>query len=252
MGWDMSEGAWIVCQNPADPQDIQFSLKSGVVSVPEDQLTLKELVEKSLTVLRRVYASDNAKFATHYNSLLAIAQTGLVGSTANPNVATRALATFKADIVSREGIRVKNEYLIALGSFAFIFVCVATISSALALRFFPNTEEITSIAAMWIGCMGGVWLSFALGKAEIEFDDLHLVELSHKEPLIRLIFAGFLSMVLWLICDLKVLVLSVGQISTEAIVHNFKIALVFGLFSGLSEKALSSAIRKKVGVVFSE
>jgi hypothetical protein len=47
--------------------------------------------------------------------------------------------------------------------------------------------------------MAGVRLSFGARKTSIRFEDLHILEEDRLEPLVRLVFAGLLTLVLALL-----------------------------------------------------
>src|SRR4051812_42696351 len=113
----MAIGCFKVYQEPSDLKDIHFEqivLEAGA-TIPDDQLEIRDEADKALTVLRGLYEKDEVQFARYFKHLLSIAQLALVGPQANPQLAKRALVTLKAEIVVREGGKIKNEYMNALG-----------------------------------------------------------------------------------------------------------------------------------------
>jgi hypothetical protein len=78
--------------------------------------------------------------------------------------------------------------------------------------------------------MIGVWLSFAIRKKILTFQNLALLEKDNLEPMMRLIFAGTLTVTLGLAFDQNLVTLSVGKISSADIVKDLKTAILIGVF----------------------
>jgi hypothetical protein len=112
----MAKGAFIVAPDPGNPKDILFKVASeDVKEIPEDQLILRDEVDRALTVIRTAFRDDEKRFSHYYRQLLSLAQTGLVGNAAQPGFARRALIVLKNDIVASEGSAIKNRYMKTLG-----------------------------------------------------------------------------------------------------------------------------------------
>ena len=93
--------------------------------------------------------------------------------------------------------------------------------------------------------MAGVWLSFGARKATFRFEDLHIPEQDRLEPMIRLFFAGLLTVILGLLFSVNAVSLTVGSITTSEINSNFRVALLIGMLCGFSEQILSSKVAKE-------
>jgi hypothetical protein len=96
----MAKGYFWVAQDQGDPKDIHFKqieLASGE-TVPDDQLELKDRIESALTTIRSLFDTNEQHFARYFRPLLSLAQLGLVGNSANPAVATRALTALKNEM----------------------------------------------------------------------------------------------------------------------------------------------------------
>lgn len=246
----MSKGYFIVSQNKENPRDILFTLESKEpTDAPEDQLTLKTEVERVLTTLQLLYVDGNPKFEENFDALLSLAQCGLVGSNAQPDIATRALMTLKEEIVLREAGRIKNKYLKELGKFC-LGMSIPSILIVLYSLFFFMPVELFCFGMLWAGATIGVWLSYAYRKTHMRFEDLTLVEKDHLEPPIRIIFVGLITIILGLILLKQGLVIDMGQITTKDIGTDPITAYIIGSFCGFSEQVLPSKFAKRVASIF--
>jgi hypothetical protein len=245
-------GAFIVCRDDGDPRDIRFEVAPGAGPTPKEQVSLKAEIESVLTILRMLFP-DEQEFEKYFRPLLSLAQAGLVGDHAQPEVAAGALTALKNEITAREGGKIKNRYMKILGVRA-LYVGTPTLVAGLLLyastrifwpSFVPTFAVANNFLFLWSGCMAGVWLSFGARKTFLRFEDLHIPEEDRLEPTIRLIFAGLLTFILGLFFSLKVVTVNFGTITTDQINTSVKLALLIGLLGGFSEQALSSAVAKQ-------
>ena len=241
-------GAFRVSRDTVDPTDIRFEIVGA--SVPAEQAQLRDEVDSALTVLRSIFPPNGARFEEHFRQLLALAQAGLVGETANPDVASRALKGLKEDITAREAGRIKNQYLRKTGIFALIAIGVLSAIIALLRAWKPTPAMATNLLLLEIGAMAGVWLSFGTRKALLKFEDLGVLEEDRLDPMVRLVFAGLLTLIIALTFALRVVVVTMGAIRTDQIVDDPLVALLIGMLCGVSEKALSSNVTKQASNLF--
>lgn len=238
----MEKGAFIVFRDTKDPKDIHFKVLSEDTQIPEEQLNLRDEVDKVLVVLRMLFPDENdARFEEYFRLLLSLAQTGLVGDGAQPKLAVRALLTLKNEIVDREAGRVKNKYMKNLGKKA-LWMGGPTFLVALVLNWLGAQLQLQSFLFLWSGCMAGVWLSFGARKTRLRFEDLHVLEGDRLEPVVRLIFAGLLTVIFGLLFSTGAVVVKVGALTTADFTRNLQIALLIGMIFGFSETALPSAL----------
>jgi hypothetical protein len=106
-------------QNGYSPREIIFNVKGKPDPVPIDQLTLKTDIESVLTILQVIFPEkkwqlghgaktvQQRRFEEYLTKLVGIAQVGLQ-TPANPEIARAALEGLRAEILTREGPRVKN------------------------------------------------------------------------------------------------------------------------------------------------
>jgi hypothetical protein len=244
-------GAFRVYQEPNDARDIRFEVCLGSDgNIPQEQLELRDQCHAALTVVR-IICPDEKRFREYFDHLLGLAQAGLVGDTANPELAMRALEELKQDITAREAGRIKNAYMKKLGFWAAIGVVMLAATWGL-LRWIGVGVWPKNLAVFEIGTMLGVWLSFGTRKPTLKFEELHILEDDRLEPVVRIAFAGILAATLALIFYLHVVDVKLGALSTERIADNPWVALLIGILSGVGEKALSTNVSRQAGILLSK
>lgn len=108
------------------------------------------------------------RFEGYFRQLLLLAQLGLTGPNAQPDLARNTLTLLKEDIVTHEGGRVKNHYMKKLGAWAFVLGAVSAILG-LAFRYYPESPAtFSAYCFLWTACMAGVWLSFGARKPTLD------------------------------------------------------------------------------------
>jgi len=98
--------------------------------------------------------------------------------------------------------------------------------------------------------MLGVWLSFGARKTVLRFEDLNILEEDRLEPNMRLLFAGFITLIFSLLFYTEAITIEIGNISSKSISDNTIISIIFGTFLGLSEQVLGKKITKKAASIF--
>ncbi len=240
-------GFWNIYEVPnATPRDIYFGvLKSGC---PSAQQQLKDEIERTLSCLRSILG-DGARFNDAFDKLLKLSQVGLVGAEPATATAQAALLSLQAEVVDREGGRVKNAYMLKLGLWA---AGSALLSTSLFFIFeahptWPPRELLNYryFLLLWAGCMAGAWASFATRKSVLNFFDLAIVEEDRTEPALRLVFSGVLTVFLALIFTTGLANVIIGGFHASDLIRSGSTALLTGAFAGLAEKALPAAILKR-------
>jgi len=95
----------------------------------------------------------------------------------------------------------------------------------------------------------GVWLSFGTRKPVLKFEDLHILEEDRLEPVVRLVFTGVLAGTVALLFFLHVVDVTLGALSTDQIAGNGWAALLFGILSGVGEKALATNVSHQAAIL---
>lgn len=247
----MAKGAFRVSPNQDDPRDILFSRADGDTQVPSDQIELRDAIEQTLLVLRTMFSAQDRRFVEYYRPLLSLAQAGLVGDAASPEISQRALLSLRAEISAREGGRIKNQYMKAL-LWRAVALSVAFFSAAAIVHSFPpHATVLSNFFVLLGGSMLGVWVSFGARKTILRFEELHILEEDRLEPFIRLVFTGLLTVIIGLLFGLKAVAVTIGAVTTDRIMTEWPVALLIGMLCGFSEQALSSTVAKHASTLFS-
>jgi hypothetical protein len=257
----VEKGAYIVHVNPAKPDDIQFSNKPETQEVPELQKKLHLEVEKTLMVLRKLFTPGTPEFQDYFNQLLTLAQAGLVPDNAQPSISLSALTQLKNDVIDRKSGEVKNGYFKTLGMKAAWLGTPPLLAEVILLIinfYYPLNDTIQQLivyanfALAWSAAMLGIWLSFGARKTILSFEELTVIEEDRLEPLMRLIFAGAITVIFCLFFYKKVVVINIGMVSSDAIGTDQGIAMIFGVTLGLSEQILGKKLTKRAAKFFED
>ena len=247
----MPKGAFCVSPNKDDVRDIVFQPADAGGQVPAEQVELRDAVEQTLLVLRTMFKDGERRFVEYYRPLLSLAQAGLVGDAARPDLSLRALSTLRAEITAREGGRIKNQYMKALLWRAVVLAIPLFTIGAILRNTAPQSAALSNFFVLVGGSALGVWVSFGARKTTLRFEELHILEEDRLEPLIRLIFAGLLTVIIGLLFGLKAVVVTIGAVTTDRIMTEWPVALLIGMLCGFSEQALSSTVAKHASTLFS-
>jgi hypothetical protein len=172
----------------------------------------------------------------------------------NPHVelGNLALNGFRADFVAQEAGRIKNSYLRSLGltgglvAAAFFGVYGLVKAGGYDANGFWNTHWVFLFAGA--GAAIGTWLSFSIRRVTLGFDDLGILEEDRLDPSVRVIFVVALTMVICLLFWTGAMNLEIGNLKTSGLVDPSSklplgaIALLIGIFCGIAERALATAI----------
>lgn len=198
----------------------------------------------------------------YVGKLVGVATVGLEGS--QVALAQKALASLKSEFVAREAGRIKTAYVRRLawwsGGFAIVFL-LAYIRVRLG-----GCADQSGIVSKWcgwtpwydgqwwrdhqtfllaaVGASIGTWVSFSTRRLDLPFEDLAMQEESSLDPPFRIVFVVALTLTACLLFWTGAINIDIGSLKTEP--QHFRqagtVALLIGLFCGLSERALATAI----------
>src|SRR5215213_7699634 len=98
----MAQGHFVISPTQ-DRKDIRSQIDPAVAGAPpDDQAMLLNEVDRTVRQLRLIFAKRDEDFSRYFNPLLSLAQGGLVGPSAQPRIAQRALAELKREVVDQE------------------------------------------------------------------------------------------------------------------------------------------------------
>lgn len=199
----------------------------------------------------------------YVRKLAGIAGLGLEGP--HTALAKLALISLKAEFSAREAGRIKNNYVRKLGLSAALFAAFF-LAAYLLIRLTPCVDApdapppdhaFACLPAWWdihktfllaaAGASIGTWLSFAVRRLDLPFEDLALLDEHSLDPPFRILFVVALTLLACLLFWTGAINISIGGLNTAP--DNFKatgsIAVVVGLFCGLSERALAAAMSNR-------
>lgn len=246
--------------NPAHPEalDIYYVLEDTPQPPPAEQVELQLDIDKVMRAVTLLYLGSKPvrmeKFRAYFVRLFRIAQLGMEGQNAVPAVARGVLSAVTAELIDDEAGRIKNGHLIKLGLYAIAystvcFVLYTTIYLFPAGGFVNGLKSmrvdpplLASFAVLLLGCFVGVWLSYAMRKSAFTLIDLTRTEEDRLAPELRLVFAGLLAMIIGLLFALGFVEVRIGDVSFTDIKSSPMLALLVGLFCGISELALPASI----------
>jgi hypothetical protein len=258
--------------NPSDENavDIYFGVSSGTAQPPpKDQSDLQADIAKVLRAVQLTYRRaksterSKAQFRIYYMRLFRLAQLGLEGSSAAPDVASGALKAVTADLIDDEAGRVKNGHLMRLGSAAAVLAIPFLILYLVLRNTLPQSTFGLFIASLgiqpvvmanfmllWVGCFVGVWLSYGIRTSVFTLPDLTVTDSDRLVPAIRLLFAGTLSMILGIGFILGLVEIKLGANSVTDFSTKPMLAFLVGAFCGVSELLLPTAVAKRASDLF--
>jgi hypothetical protein len=259
----LARGIYVL--TPGDRQtsrSLQVVMDRGLTTsvLPADQIALKAAVDDTLLTLKLIFPGtegqeQNSRFVEYRQRLIEIADVGLAGAQVFPTEAHLSLDKLRAEVVAREAGRVKNSYMQKLGGWAVGSMIAATglyVVMRWPMQDIEKVQAFRHFAVMWAGCMLGTWLSFGTRRVVLQFDDLGRLEPDMLYPWARLVFAGLLTMVLGLVFATNMVNIQIGDLNTADLSRHTISALIVGIFCGLSEQALPTAVSQRSAQFFSE
>jgi len=233
---------------------------------PPDQFKLRADIGTTLMTLRAIFPDKNEgtrpktmtaiqrRYAAYQDKLLGIAQIGLQ-TPADPNSARQWLEELRADILLREGPRVKNGYMMRLGRAAAALAAVSAVVY-LVLRDNPQVSHLLyayrNLFVLLTGTMIGTWLSFGLRRPKIVFKDLSALEGDMMEPAVRLIFTGLIAITIAFVFATGMVNVNIGGLNSANLLFNGRSALLIGMLLGVSELALPGVLTRRASQFVSE
>lgn len=240
---------WIVSRRDAADGTPDIHFQSQSADCPQEQLDLKKRVEKTLTIVRRLYAKRPDTRSEYVDALVALSQVGMVGKNASPKIGTGAIEALEEEILANESGPIKNAYMRVLGLWALTFgtisLFLAYVSEQYPQIFWERLIPFHNLLIVWSGCMVGSWLSFATRKSVLKLGDLIALEEDKVQPKLRLIFVGMLALTLSAFILSGMADVTIGTFKASHLLNSGLTALAFGVLCGLAEKALPSVLMNK-------
>ena len=252
-----------------DEKDIIVTLKTLESAAPDSLLLFLHDVQKIISTVKKLYVDDDEvkEIMVQLNGIVSIG-----GTSTYYELAKVQLENFKKDIISTKGGEIKNDYLKNLGSYgiriisAFLIMLIifgiACQEHLNTLTISPQTQTFINnnifnidlimlrncIYAL-IGSIVGVWLSFAIQKRILTFEELEILYQNKQNPLIRLIIILLITFVFFVMFTTNFFNIEIANtINTKNIFRPEEagLALLVGLLIGLAEKNIASKLTAQV------
>jgi hypothetical protein len=167
--------------------------------------------------------------------LLQIAKTGLTGSFVQMEQAVEAHQDLRRELLTRKGNTVKYHYLAILACWAAIGLLVG-----FAVYILSPWTGAKAYGLLVMGAVVGAWLSVASTRWSVAFEDLPDFLDSRVEPAVRILFVVVLVCAVGVALQAKLLQIRLGGVDLATFIDSAPVALLFGLVTGVSERALAT------------
>lgn len=238
----MPKGAFLVS---GEGTEIVFEQHPDVPQAPEDQIRLYVKFASLHSRLRALFDTDAARLEHYVRRLRSIAQVSISGKSVDPALGEAAYTQLVADIVDREGWRIKLGYLRQLGLVSGGMSAAALVLYVVLINC-TTLQMLGNYALLFIGSQIGVFLSVAARRSNTSMDELMEVRHTRWEPFVRLLYTGLLALTLGLLLAKGAITLAFGQFNAGSFITDIPAALLTGLIMGLAEKTLSLRLSSQV------
>lgn len=246
------KGCFCVYENPEDEFDIRCDIQNEVEEkdVPEEQWFLYQVTERAVTRIKSLVKTDAGVKKNYIAKVLSLTQAGLVGDSVHPVAACKSLEILKEEILLVEGQRIKNHYMYSLGLSALVLSVILLVVLRMGFLLQENCDiSFFSQSAKYIYCIIGAflgtWISFGARKSSITFEELSLLEKDMMTPVLRLIYIGACSFVVFLLLNTGIVSISFSEISSTSIKEEIELQLALGILCGLVESKIGIKIYNK-------
>lgn len=181
-------------------------------------------------------SSDQDRMLKEFRTRLRqIAKTGLEGSFVQMEQAVEAHQDLRRELLTRKGNTVKYHYLAILACWAALGLLVGFAVYTLS----PWTGA-KGYGLLVMGAVVGAWLSVASTRWSVAFEDLPDFLDSRVEPAVRILFVVVLAFAVGVALQAKLLQIILGGVDLATFVESAPVALLLGLVTGVSERALAT------------
>ena len=234
--------------------DLRIEVAAGEIEPGKAQLL--SAVTATLTVLRSVHDQQKRRKSgiaeeilnRYVTKLRGVSRVGLQGNQAA--LAMDELLALQRDYFALQAPRVKTRYVTMLfllaASFAaillsaYFYVAWHDIGATHPVlgRFLMDHKQFLLLAA---GAAIGTWLSFSSRSVTLTFNDLGALEGRLRGAFFLILFATGFTVVIGLLFTTGAISVGLGNLESARLGHG-SISLLIGIFCGLSERGLATAV----------
>ncbi|MBO9657423.1 MAG: hypothetical protein J7527_01225 [Chitinophagaceae bacterium] len=253
----MSSGYYNILHNENKTELIAEIAPSAEGIPPIEQRQLLIEISNAIAVLQDVYGVASINYKKAFEQVFYLAKVGLEGANAQAEMAKDLLKQLRKEVVDREAGKVKNSYLRVLGRQAtwlgifplLLGTIIHFVDRNAAIAKYIDLPGTANMLILWSGTMLGVWLSFAITKVTLEFEDLAILEKDRIEPFLRLLLTGSLAIVFGLMFMKRAIVIELGDVSSDNVGKDHLVAFLIGVLLGLNERVIGNVLRKKASQI---
>ncbi|MDD9909690.1 MAG: hypothetical protein OXR62_08375 [Ahrensia sp.] len=230
---------------------INFQLVGDAPTDKESALFVR--MDRLHTRINALFVNDQRKRYEYCGALRSLAQTVFSREATLLELGNIGIDQLVNDIVTREGWRIKLDYLKKLGEWIAVSVVFAMLIYLILEHWASfsaaNTDRLQAFVVLYIGSQLGVFLSFGSRRTSFGLEELLEVAATNSEPVVRLVYTGMLAIAFGLIVSQGLLVLQFGSFNAKDFVDGFESALLVGLIMGLIEKTLSLRLGNEIATM---
>jgi hypothetical protein len=231
----------------------RFDLKPNTSPIPTDQHKVQLRFYDTWNVLKLLktrgeFRKDTEAFEDLEISLKEVAKAGCVVPHANPDSALEALEQIRGYVISLTGRRIVNRYLAYLAAWAVGGAVV--LGGVVELLARPRVvPDLRGYGWVLMGSMAGAWASVANRRREISFEEIPEFLDFRLEPFVRMLFVAVIATIVALGVQKELVTVSFGSLKFSTFAASAGKALLLGLIAGVSERALSVRLIKRLSEV---
>lgn len=235
------KGYFIVAPTKDKPLDIKFQIPPDKKEqIPASMKELYTQAESTISIIRALMVNQVEKKDQYMRDLLKICQVGLVGEHPQTDLAKQSLEKLREEILLNEGSTIKNHYFRRMGLLALMLLAIF-ITPAVLLS---GHKDLLVSAYLFVasGAVVGSWVSFAVRKLNLKFEELAVMEEDGLGILIKLIFIAVISVILLLFLRVSLVDFSVGNIQLNTMMDptNVEVQLAIGVIAGMLGNKLAA------------
>ncbi|MEP0133375.1 MAG: hypothetical protein ABJJ25_15350 [Eudoraea sp.] len=232
--------------------DIEFQMRFPEAPVPVEIGAFIRNVHEVQEALKELYKDekDKARLTIHMESLVGIAEIGAASTLFE--LARQQLEQFKSEIILQKGREIKRTYLVYLGisGISVSLVCFILLILPNIFNIKMDDESIFKNGIyLIIGSCIGTWLSFAVRKKELNFEDLRTLNDGFVSPMLRMIVLVLIGLSFYFMFITNFLNVAIGETFSTGYIGEKgyeSLAFVIGIFIGLAENTIGPTLTSRI------
>lgn len=231
-----------------DKRDVKINMLPNEKPIPNEVHKFIEEAGKVNSTINEIFEGDEEfKWLERLEGIVR------VGSISTYSLlASTQLEKLKEDLVISNGNELKFNYLKESGKYVLILMGISFLLMLLEMKckVIPLVNPIYFVNYLFviIGTAIGSWLTFAITKREVSFDDLRVLIKTKKLPLLRLVVITLIATAFYFMFITDFINIKVGENFDTASLTNESaknVAFLIGVFLGMSENSIGAKLTTK-------